>query len=129
MMKHVLKTVLGLPFSLRQKRIARTRIPMTDSEFVHQIVKQGGDRDAASAVWRKLKEWGYEDGFTPQPADSLSSVFGIAEEELDEDLVLDILKELNVSVPNREVVGAFGVIDTPLQVAKFVAHCRRVASK
>ena len=88
---------------------------------MQQIVSQGGDRDAAIAVWEELKDSTHGNGFTPAPSDSLSSLFGIAEEELDEDLILAILQKLNVPIPDQEFVSAFGVVDTPLQVARFVA--------
>lgn len=98
---------------------------LNETEFVQQIVHEGGDRDAASSLWKRLKDWGYENGFTPHPTDSLHWTFGIAEEEKDEDLILDILNELNVVVPNRETIHGFGPVETPLAVAKFVAFCRQ----
>ena len=119
-----IKYLLGLPFSHRQSRLAQARRPLTETEFVQQITDQAGDRDAAVAVWKRLKDWGYQESFTPYPTDSLGSVFGIAEEEKDEDLILSILKELDIPVPSQQTIESFGAVQSPLQVAKFVAFCR-----
>jgi hypothetical protein len=92
---------------------------------VRQIIDQGGDPDAAIAVWSRLRDWRYDENFTPYPKDSLGSVYGIAEEEKDEDLILSILKELDVPIPSQEAINDFGEVETPLQIARFVAFCRK----
>jgi hypothetical protein len=74
---------------------------------------------------RRLKEWTVVPDFTPYPGDSSGSVFGIAEEELDEDLILSMLRELAVPIPTKAQVSAFGPVDTPLRIAQLVALCRR----
>ena len=76
----VLEALLALPFSFRQRRLAQARQSLSETEFVKQIIAQGGDEKAGVAVWRHLSDWGYVDGFTPYPTDSLGAVFGIAEE-------------------------------------------------
>jgi hypothetical protein len=124
-MSKVIKNLLGFPFSSRQGRLARERQALSETEFVQRIVGQGGDALAAAALWRRLKEWTCVNDFTPYPTDSLGSVFGIAEEELDEDLLLGILRELGLSTPSNELLSEFGVVDTPLRVAQLVAQCRR----
>jgi hypothetical protein len=114
-----------MPFSARQARLAQKREALNEEEFVRRIAHDGGDRDAATVLWTKLVNSRYPDNFTPYPSDSLLKVFGIAEEELDEDLILAILNELNVRPPSKEVLSQFGVIDTPLRVAQLIALCRR----
>lgn len=121
----VLKNLLGLPFSSRQRRLAQKRQALSETEFVQRIADQGGDALAAAALWSRLKDWTYVNDFTPYPTDRLGSVFGIAEEELDEDLILGILRELNVPTPSNEFLSEFGVIDTPIRVAQLVALCRK----
>jgi hypothetical protein len=49
----------------------------------------------------------------------------MAEEELDEDLILALLRDLDVPIPDEEVVREFDATWTPLQVARLVARCRR----
>ena len=87
----IVQRLLALPFSARQRTLAKSRPAMSYSDFVASITRSGGNADAAGLVYSKLQDWVYHDGFTPYPDDSLSSVFGIAEEELDEDIILDAL--------------------------------------
>jgi hypothetical protein len=104
--------------------LAGQRATLTESEFVQLIVQQGGDALAGAEIWSRLKDWTYVDEFTPYPSDSLGSIFGIREEELDEDLVLDVIRELNVTTPSAKFLSDFGAIDTPIRLAQLVAHCR-----
>jgi hypothetical protein len=124
-MANIVERLFGVPFSWRQRRLARFRSPLTESDFVKSITEFGGDRMAAVVLWRRLKDWTSVRDFTPYPGDSLGFVFGIAEEELDEDLILDVLKELAVPIPTQAQLSAFGPIDTPLRIAQLVAFCRR----
>jgi hypothetical protein len=124
-MGNPVKHLLGMPFSGRQARLAQKREALNEAEFVRRIADEGGDRDAATVLWTKLLNLRYPDNFTPYPSDSLLKVFGIAEEELDEDLILAILKELNVRPPSKELLSQFGAIDTPLRVAQLIALCRQ----
>ena len=121
--------LLGLPFSWRQRRLALTRSPTSQSEFVRQIVDEGGDASAAAAVWDHLKDWILVDGLTPYPTDDLAVVYGLAEEELEEDLILDVLQRLGVPIPGRKVLADFDAVWTPLDVAVLVARSRVSASE
>ena len=125
-MPNILEKLVYLPFSLRQRRLARTRRPLSEAQFASQIADRGGDAQAALAIWRHLSQWISADGFAPDPSDSLGSVFGISEEELDEDLVLGVFAELGLKQPTTALAFEFGRLDTPLRVAQFVAHCRRL---
>lgn len=55
----------------------------------------------------------------------MGQVYGIAEEELDEDLVLGILWHPNVTPPSAETLSSLGVIDTPIKIAQFVRQARQ----
>lgn len=123
-MTRIIEKVFGVPFSWRQRRLARNRTALNREQFVERITREGGDRAAAGALWTRLKDWTYSDDFTPYPSDDLQAVYGIAEEELDEDLILALLRELNVDPPNPEFLRDFGAVRTPFQVALLVARCR-----
>jgi hypothetical protein len=125
-MNGIIKDILGLPFSWRQRRLAKHRRALKQSEFVQQITSQGGDGPTAESLWERLKDCIYTDAFTPYPTDDLQAIFGITDEELDEDLVLAILREEKVSIPTEEILSDFGPTWTPLQVALLVKRCRRV---
>lgn len=120
----VLQGILALPFSRRQKRLMKSRSPLSEGDFVDQVIAEGGDREAAIIVYRKLREWTYAEDFTPYPEDSLGQIYGIAEEELDEDLILDTLNGLRVTPPSKERVATFGPVDSPLRVAQLVSLAR-----
>lgn len=128
MSRGVLQSILALPFSRRQTQLAKVRAPLSEDEFATRISDDGGDREAAIFVYRKLSEWVYTKGFTPYPDDSLGRIYGIAEEELDEDLILEAFNALAVVPPGEEQLKAFGPVDTPLQVAKLIAQARTEAT-
>ena len=122
-MVSAIRSVLNLFSGRRQRQLARTRKALNETEFVQQIADQGGDRIAAVAMWGFLKEWGYRDKFTPYPTDDFDSLFGIDVEEV-EDLLIKVLKDLNVSMPSQKLIDAIGPVNTPLRVALLVARCQ-----
>lgn len=123
----IVQRVLAFPFSGRQSALAKSRPALSHSDFVDSVTRSGGDPKAAELVHLKLQDWIYHENFTPYPEDSLGSVFGIAEEELDEDLILDILVKLDLPSPSHEEVAAFGPIDTAIDVARFITSVRQVS--
>lgn len=120
----IVQKFLALPFSARQSALAKKRTAISHSDFVSLITRSGGDAGAADLIHSKLQDWIYHNSFTPHPDDSLSAVFGIAEEELDEDIIMDVLATLGLSAPPQQEVTAFGPIDTATRVAQFVALAR-----
>lgn len=113
-----------MPFSLRQKRLAKEREPLTESDFVASIADADGDPEAARFVHQELQGWLYAEGFTPYPSDDLERIYGIAEEELDEDLILGIFKQIGLHPSSSETVKMFGKVQTPLDVARLVKVAR-----
>ncbi|MDH0865009.1 hypothetical protein [Mitsuaria sp. GD03876] len=97
---------------------------MDETSFARAIEAEGGDALAAPLIRAKLMVLVDEPGFTPHPGDSLLRVFGLAEEDKDEDLILAVLEELGLRPPDQATVMAFGEIDTPLRVAEFVTLAR-----
>ena len=116
---------LGLPFSYRQRTLAASRPPMSKDKFISSIVAEGGDGLAADKIWNALASARVIDEFTPYPGDSLGRVYGIAEEELDQDLIARVFMDLELASPDREVTNQFGVIDSPQGVALFVSRCQQ----
>lgn len=123
-----LQKVLALPFSRRQERLAMERPRLSEDQFAKQVVDEGGDEEAAYIIRKKLCDWAYAGEFTPYPDDDLTRVYGIAEEELDEDLILAVLNELGVPPPNAEQLKEFGSVETPLRVARLVSFARSLRS-
>jgi hypothetical protein len=120
MVSDKLKFITALPMSLRQRRLAMTRTPIGEIQFVTRIREAGGDADAASFIYQHLLDWIYVDGFTPYPDDRLGDLYGLAEEERDDDIIREIFKKLDVKLPTNEVLAAFGDVDTPAQISRLV---------
>ena len=124
-----LKVLFELPLALRQRRLASGRVPMTKEQFVRETATTELGELAAALVWDKLSVLKAHGDFSPYPSDSLLNVFGLAEEDLDVDIIMDILKRLNCAVPNQATVDAIGAINTPADVVRFVeTSCSRSAS-
>lgn len=116
------------PFRARQANLSRSRAPIAEAEFVDRIVAGGGDREAAALVWHRLQDWVCADGFSPYPDDDLQFLYGIAEEEFDEEFLLSTFGELHLPAPSADTLQRFATKRTPLDVALAVAQQRRQAS-
>jgi hypothetical protein len=121
----MIKFLFGLPFSYRQRKLAASRPPIGKEEFVSMVSTEDADRQAVERIWEALVADRVDEGFAPYPDDSLGHVYGIAEEELDEDLIARVLKDLDIPIPDRDFTKRFGVIDSPRRVAQFISECRR----
>ena len=115
--------ILQFPFSLRQRRLTASRRPMSRDEFIEAVSSTEDGRNAATMLWNKLNEFRAWDGFTPYPSDDLGRVYGMAEEELDEDTVLDILEKTNTPIPSPEFLEKFGPLKTPQDIIRLVELC------
>jgi hypothetical protein len=114
----------GLPFSYRQRRLAGARPPISKEQFVSMISTESADRHAAEKIWESLIAERLDENLAPYPDDSLIHVYGIAEEELDQDLIARVLKELDIPIPDRDFTKQFGAIDSPRGVVHFISACR-----
>lgn len=117
--------LLSMPFSLRQRKLQRKRQSVDRSEFVAIVERQGGDREAAGWIWDRLRADCSIDDFSPRPADEFGWVFGVRDEDLDEDFVLGVFKDAQLRPPTTAEAAQFGPIDTPLRLAQFVANSRK----
>lgn len=124
MKRGIIQKVLAFPFGARQRALTRNRRPLSLFEFTEAIASAGGDPQAAPLIHEKLQDWIYQEDFTPYPDDSLGLVFGIAEEELDEDLIIDLFLQLDVPIPAEDEMMSLGPIDTAVDVARLVALAR-----
>lgn len=77
-------------------------------------------REAANMLWVKLIEARVDDQFTPYPDDNLLQVFGLVDEDLDEDVILDIIQEMGSKVPTSEALAQFGSVNTPADIVRLI---------
>lgn len=85
-------------------------------------------RVAAAMLWDKLSEAVVYERFTPYPDDDLLTTFGLAEEDLDQDIVLDLVLKTASVVPSREMLKRFGPVNTPADVIRLIEATPRASS-
>lgn len=115
-----LRRLLERPLSSKQRRLAASRPPMSKEQFVDAVASTDLGHSAADMLWEKLAEATVYDKFSPYPDDDLLKVFGLAEEDLDEDVILEIIMATGSVVPEREQLRKFGPVNTPADIVKLV---------
>jgi hypothetical protein len=118
--------VLGFPFAYLQRKLSSSRPAITEAEFIARIERAGGDSEAARLIWKELLDSWVNPRFTPYPEDDLLRVYGIADEELDDDLILETLRKLGLPIPDQQHILDFGPVSSPLRFAQFISMCRQV---
>ena len=111
--------LLEFPLARRQRALA-ARPHLSKKEFIDQTASTDLGRAAAALLWDKLVVLKLCDEFNPYPSDDLLKVYGLAEEDLDIDVVLDILNGLNCRIPDQATIDAIGPIDTPRDLIRLV---------
>jgi hypothetical protein len=119
-----LDLVFNALWYFRQRRAVRSRPSLTAHDFARLIQSCGGDAQAAHLIHKMLLRFVYARGFTPDPKDDLLYLYGIAEEELDEDLIAQVLSDLRIPAPSNHTIESVGSVRTPLDIAKLVRSAR-----
>lgn len=119
----VLKYLLEMPFSRRQRTLASERSPISKRCFIDGTASTDFGKMVASKLWDKLNLVKTIEELTPYPEDSLLDVYGLAEEDLDEDIILSLISDTGAAVPSIESLHDFGEIKTPLDVVRLIETC------
>ena len=93
---------------------------MSKERFVDFVATSDLGRLAAGLLWEKLMEAKVCDELTPYPDDDLHKVFGLAEEDLDEDIVLAVIEETRSTIPSKDVLEKFGAVNTPADIVRLI---------
>jgi hypothetical protein len=80
----------------------------------------GGDSEVIEEVWTMLTGHAI-DGFRPKPEDNLQHIFGLAEEDLDKDVVLKLLETYSCRIPNESELASMKPVDTVQDLVMFVS--------
>ena len=104
-------------------RLATSRPYLGEQQFIDAIAADGGDREAATFIRKFLVDWSLPE-FSPYPDDDLGRIYYLYEEERDEDLILGAIEAAGLPQPPQRFADDFGPVDSPLQVARFVARWR-----
>jgi hypothetical protein len=98
----------------------KARESYTKNNFQEQLSKAGGDSEVIEEVWVILTDYAI-DGFKPKPEDNLQYIFGLAEEDLDEDVVLKLLETYNWRIPNESELASMKPVDTVQDLVMLVS--------
>lgn len=118
-----LKSLFEMPFSARQRRLAASRPPLSKDDFIAKIASDDRGRGAAALLWDKLNAAKVREELSPYPDDDLLRVYGLADEDLDEDIILAIIRDVGVPVPDREMLASFGQVSTPSDIVRLIEKC------
>jgi hypothetical protein len=112
---------------MRQRRAVASRASITREGFIAELAAEPVEEEAAALLWDKLVEIVIVPGLSPWPDDEFLWLYGLAEEDLDEDIVVDIFQRLGIDLPTSDVVQRVGAITTPrhfIQLVQLSYHRR-----
>jgi hypothetical protein len=116
--------LVQFPFRRRQKAARKERDGVTRKGFVEQLAAAPAEKRAAGLLWDLLVEAAVVDDFRPLPDDGLLELYGLAEEELDEDLILPILQAMELPPPCPATLSEIGEVKTPRDVMRLIRAAR-----
>ncbi len=97
----------------------------TFEEFAKQITDHTGETEAAGIIFSFLEEYVCVEGFCPSATDPLEYLYGIAEEELDEDIIVATFEKMGLPLPSDRQVAKIGVIRTSVDIARLIGEVRK----
>ena len=106
-----------------QERLASSRPIISKEQFVDALVSTGARADVSECIWELVASSVLFKGFSPYPDDSLLYTLGIAEEELEIDMISDTCRALALQLPSQDLIDQFGPIETPRHVALLISRC------
>jgi hypothetical protein len=109
MLNKLFHKISGWPFAGRQKRVMQTRSGLSKEEFTHMFSVREISPEIAGRVWDAVIDWCDIDGFTPHPDDDLGWLYGLGEEDLDEDIILALLEHFDCYIPTHDEMVSEGV--------------------
>jgi hypothetical protein len=124
----LIQRLLDWPFQGRQLLAMKQREGYTKGDFRRQLCDAGGDDEVIEQVWTILADHAV-DGFKPRPENNLQYMFGLAEEDLDEDVILRLLEANGCRIPDDSEVAAMGPVDTVADLVMFVSSVKGCARR
>ncbi|HLL30426.1 MAG TPA: hypothetical protein VK403_05470 [Allosphingosinicella sp.] len=105
--------VVQLPFSWRQQRVQAQRNSVSRERFIAALANNEIEVRAAGHLWDKLREIAVVRDFRPCPEDDFLHLYGLADEDLDEDVILAILTVMEREPPSPAALQRIGKIRSP----------------
>src|SRR5712671_7945474 len=116
----LMQRVFGWPFRGRQLRAMASRYSYSRDDFRKYFAATGAASNVIDAVWETLIDHAVIE-FKPMPEDNLQYIFGLADEDLDIDVVLQLLKNCGCRIPKPDEIEKMGSIDTVEDLVRFVS--------
>jgi hypothetical protein len=104
----------------RQQRWVHSRQGYSREDFTSHFAGSGVDVTVAQRTWDALLLAAEIDGFKPHPMDSLLHVFGLADEDLDDDVVLPLLIQCGCRIPSPQETMRMRPVETVADLVHFV---------
>lgn len=113
-------SILEWPWRKRQTRLMKSRASYTKEDFALFFQQQKIPQRILDEVWKALVYEAVIDGFKPHPEDNLETVFGIADEDKDEDVILALLQRCGCRVPSTEETMQMAPVNTVADLVNFL---------
>jgi hypothetical protein len=114
-----LLSVIQFPFRQRQNAVHKERMNITKSFFVEELAQSDLERHAAAKLWDLLVEAAVVEEFRPLPNDNFLRLYGLADEDLDDDIILPVLHSIGLD-PDPQIVASVGTVESPIDVMKLI---------
>jgi hypothetical protein len=122
------RNIVEWPLRRRQLALMTARQSYSKSDFLGFFVARGIAPEIADGVWNILVDNAVVEGFKPRPEDDLAKVFGLAEEDLDEDVVLELLQRFGFRIPGPVEVESMAPVNTATDLVEFIWQMKQPAS-
>ena len=122
-----IRNIVEWPIRGRQQALMRARQSYSKEEFIGFFAGRGIASEIADEVWKILTENAAIGGFKPHPEDDLLKVYGLAEEDLDEDVVLELLQRCGCRIPPPAEIDGLKPLTTVADLVDFLSEMKRPA--
>jgi hypothetical protein len=100
----------------------KDRNAYSKDDFIGFFLARDVSREIADETWSVLAQTAVIEGFKPRPEDELTRTFGLAEEDLDEDVVLPLLQRCKCRVPPPSEIEGMKPLETVADLVEFVSQ-------
>ncbi|HEX8534731.1 MAG TPA: hypothetical protein VF662_11235 [Allosphingosinicella sp.] len=116
--------IIQLPLRRKQRSALKSRYDVTKDSFVRSMADDPLDEAVASFIWDFLVDAAVVIDFKPLPDDNFLRMYGLAEEDLDDDLILRTFENLQLPPPSSSTIEQVGEIKCPQDIMRLVRLSR-----
>lgn len=108
----------------RQAHLMLAEGERTPEAFARSCAGLGIDEDICQRTLSALGKVAAVDGFVPATCDDLLEVYGLADEDLDDDLVLPLLTQMACKIPTPAETSSMRPVRTVGDLVRFLQRMR-----